>query len=461
MSELQVKRTLKAVSAAFLLWLSLASFGFAQRPTSITVLGDDAAIQVEPGVSAWPDLLESPYNYIMLPIITDLSRPELTTEMVLETMRSGSFDWEQDCFVIQLGLADSFVDLRNGKKEPRVTRTQFAENLQEIVSTLRSKWEQCQIILLTPNPLRWTNALKEELSHPPYDIYDPLGLDHLVSVYSTEIRRIAVQNKLALVDVHRILGRRDRFPGCSAGEYLSDGIHLNSMGHEAVHLLVIRAVAFYDNFLPGVSPTFMPVWTARNLWAGRPDFSIPVVDISRHACLQSSSSLSAETNDDLIPSAPFHSRDGTKTVTFDVEADPMSPVRAALTPGKSGARWEMPYLPGSLSGRGHLAAEAPCGRLVVVFQDTSPVSPTLGSFVAWVGTWENLRDGEEGEYRIKLLDHKGWAGAKLSKLIIKPDGVIVVSAMGKSPGDESFTEKMVQFTLEETDSLVEKPWERR
>jgi lysophospholipase L1-like esterase len=459
MSELQVKRTLKAVSVAFLLWLSLASFGFAQRPTSITVLGDEAAIQVEPGHPAWPDLLRQPSIY--LPIITDLSKSGLTTKMVLDVVKDGSFDWEQDYFVLQLGLADSFVDFSNGAKEPRVARAQFAENLQEIISILRSKWEQCQIVLVTPNPLRWTSALKEELGHPPYDIYDPLGLDHLVSVYSTEIRRIAVQNKLALVDVHRILGRRDRFPGSSAEEYLFDGIHLNSMGHKAVQLLVDRAMAFSDNFLPGASPTAMPVWTARFLWAGRPDFSIPVVDISRHACLQSSSSLSAEAEEDLTPRASFRSRDGTNTVTFYVEDDPMSPVRAAFTPGKSGARWEMPYLPGSLSGRGHLAAEAPCGRLVVVFQDTSPVSPTLGSFVAWVGTWENLRSGEEGEYRIKLLDHKDWKGAKLSKMIMQPNGVIAVTVIGKKPGDESFTEEMVQFTLEETDSLVEKPWERR
>jgi hypothetical protein len=45
----------------------------------------------------------------------------------------------------------------------------------------------------------------------------------------------------------------------------------------------------------------------------------------------------------------------------------------------------------------------PDGRLVIAFRDQAPDSPTRGHFVAWVGTYQDIRDGRPGQCRIKLL----------------------------------------------------------
>tara|TARA_R110002050_G_scaffold168155_3_gene299284 strand:- start:622 stop:1668 length:1047 start_codon:yes stop_codon:yes gene_type:complete len=51
----------------------------------------------------------------------------------------------------------------------------------------------------------------------------------------------------------------------------------------------------------------------------------------------------------------------------------------------------------------HQARYAPDGRLVIVGRDVAEKSPSKGHFGAWVGTYQDLVDGGEGEYRVKLL----------------------------------------------------------
>ena len=50
-----------------------------------------------------------------------------------------------------------------------------------------------------------------------------------------------------------------------------------------------------------------------------------------------------------------------------------------------------------------MARYLPDGRIIFVFRDMAPNSPTKGHFVAWVGTWDNIIEGCSGEYRVKLL----------------------------------------------------------
>jgi len=119
-----------------------------------------------------------------------------------------------------------------------------------------------------------------------------------------------------------------------------------------------------------------------------------------------------------------------------------------------GKSWSAPVeLPASLTGDRHVARYAPDGRLVVVFRDTTRVSPTYGDFVAWVGTYDDIVHGREGQYRARLLDNKsrpgdtGYAGLELL-----PDGTFVATTYcclekGKPPLVAS-----VRFKLEEIDA---------
>lgn len=56
-----------------------------------------------------------------------------------------------------------------------------------------------------------------------------------------------------------------------------------------------------------------------------------------------------------------------------------------------------------LTGDRHMGVQTGNGRMVIAFRDTAPKSPTMGHFVAWVGTWDDIRNGRPGQCRIKLL----------------------------------------------------------
>ena len=118
-----------------------------------------------------------------------------------------------------------------------------------------------------------------------------------------------------------------------------------------------------------------------------------------------------------------------------------------------GETWSEPKeLPGSLTGDRHVGRYAPDGRLVVVFRDTTHESPTQGDFVAWVGTYDDIATGREGQYRVRLLDNRkdwdcGYAG-----LEVLPDGTFAATTYGHwIEGEQPFIVS-VRFRLEEIDA---------
>ncbi|MDG1873133.1 MAG: sialidase family protein [Mariniblastus sp.] len=76
-----------------------------------------------------------------------------------------------------------------------------------------------------------------------------------------------------------------------------------------------------------------------------------------------------------------------------------------------GETWDDPKeLPGSLTGERHVARYGPDGWLLVCFRDYSPLNknnPHHADWVGWVGRWQDLKRGSEGQYRIRLKDNYG------------------------------------------------------
>ncbi len=96
-----------------------------------------------------------------------------------------------------------------------------------------------------------------------------------------------------------------------------------------------------------------------------------------------------------------------------------------------GKTWSRPIeLPAALTGDRHTAVHTPDGRLFISFRDTTRDSQTQGDWVAWVGTWDDLVSGREGQYRIRLMDnHHRWDCAYPGVLILA-DGTIVTTTYG-------------------------------
>lgn len=118
-----------------------------------------------------------------------------------------------------------------------------------------------------------------------------------------------------------------------------------------------------------------------------------------------------------------------------------------------GRTWsELKPLPPGLHGDRHKAVYAKDGRLVVCFRDTGNGSPTKNHFVAWIGRYEDIVSGKDGEYKIKLLhSHKG-ADCGYPGLELLPDGTFVATTYVKyRPGAEQNSVVSTRFTLAETD----------
>lgn len=96
-----------------------------------------------------------------------------------------------------------------------------------------------------------------------------------------------------------------------------------------------------------------------------------------------------------------------------------------------GVTWTTPReVPGALTGDRHTAVYAPDGRLFVSFRDTCLESPTQGDWVAWVGTYDDIAQGREGQYRIRLMDNTDSWDCAYPGVVALKDGTIVATTYG-------------------------------
>jgi hypothetical protein len=117
--------------------------------------------------------------------------------------------------------------------------------------------------------------------------------------------------------------------------------------------------------------------------------------------------------------------------------------------------WSKPReLPGALTGDRHAAVYAPDGRLFISFRDTTLDSPTQGDWVAWVGTYDDIVHGREGQYRVRLMDNKHRWDCAYPGVEILPDGTIVTTTYGHWTEGERPYIVSVRLRLEEFDAMV-------
>lgn len=72
-----------------------------------------------------------------------------------------------------------------------------------------------------------------------------------------------------------------------------------------------------------------------------------------------------------------------------------------------GQTWSTPsQLPDALTGDRHQGVVLPDGRLFISFRDMGAGSKTQGDWVGWIGTFDDLEKGNEGQYRIHFRNNK-------------------------------------------------------
>ncbi|HOW84529.1 MAG TPA: sialidase family protein [Candidatus Aminicenantes bacterium] len=120
-----------------------------------------------------------------------------------------------------------------------------------------------------------------------------------------------------------------------------------------------------------------------------------------------------------------------------------------------GETWSAPrQLPGALTGDRHAGKYAPDGRLLISFRDTTLESPTRGDWVAWVGTFDDIVKGREGQYRVRLMDNTKDEDCAYPGVEVLPDGTFVATTYGHWTAGEPPYIMSVRLKLEETDRLA-------
>jgi hypothetical protein len=120
-----------------------------------------------------------------------------------------------------------------------------------------------------------------------------------------------------------------------------------------------------------------------------------------------------------------------------------------------GLTWSAPReLPGALTGDRHTAKYAPDGQLLVSFRDMAHDSPTRGDWVAWVGTFDDIVDGREGQYRVWLMDNTKDSDCAYPGVEVLPGGTFVLTTYGHWTAGESPYIMSVRLRLDELDRLA-------
>ncbi len=162
---------------------------------------------------------------------------DTTTRDALERLDRDVRAHRPDVVIVQFGINDSWIDVDLGSTQPRLTRAEFRNNLRTIIRVLKS--DGAQIVLMTPNPMRWSDPyyLNAFEQHPGLlDTANERGIDLLLEHYAADVRAIARSEHVALVDIYQAFESYDREPGKSIQDLLlaGDGIHPNQAGQALV-----------------------------------------------------------------------------------------------------------------------------------------------------------------------------------------------------------------------------------
>jgi lysophospholipase L1-like esterase len=184
----------------------------------------------------------------VIPEVINKGVPGNSTADALKRFDKDVLSLRPHMVLIQFGINDSAVDVwrKPPATQPRVPLDEYAANLKTMVRRLRDAG--AEVVLMTPNPVRWTPELRQLYSSPPYDPSDPDGWNVLLRDYAAAVRRLAAAEKVELVDVYTAFEHYGAQPGQSMDDLLLDGMHPNARGHRLIADLILHRLNNWNNW---------------------------------------------------------------------------------------------------------------------------------------------------------------------------------------------------------------------
>ncbi|MEZ0275743.1 MAG: exo-alpha-sialidase, partial [Roseimicrobium sp.] len=184
-----------------------------------------------------------------------------TTSVARQRFERDVLSHKPKLVILQFGINDSAVDVWKSPPatEPRVKLERYVENLEYFIQTLKTGG--AKVILMGPNPLRWTPKLKEMYGKPPYDPENPEGFNGLLVKYSDAAATVARKMEVPFIDVQKAYRDHAQKNGIEIEKLLPDGMHPGDDGHGIVASLLRENILAMEKESPlGIKPG--PVWKA-------------------------------------------------------------------------------------------------------------------------------------------------------------------------------------------------------
>lgn len=154
--------------------------------------------------------------------------PGNNTNLALARFKKDVLDHEPDVVFIMLGINDSTIDVKDGKKNPRVSKIKYVENINNMVDELIKR--KIIPVLMTTQPLVMTKNLEPLYNFPPYS---EKGFNFLLSEYLQALRDISKEKSIDLIDVFKIF--LDKYTtDDELRKALPDGMHPGEEGQTLI-----------------------------------------------------------------------------------------------------------------------------------------------------------------------------------------------------------------------------------
>ena len=125
-----------------------------------------------------------------------------------------------------------------------------------------------------------------------------------------------------------------------------------------------------------------------------------------------------------------------------------------------GTTWTEPReVPLALTGDRHTGKYGADGRLFISFRCRSPKQrsegrPFEGDWVGWVGTWDDIVNGRDGQYSVRLKENTKGYDTTYPGVEVLPDDTFVITTYGHWSKGEAPYILSVRFKLDELDALA-------
>lgn len=166
-------------------------------------------------------------------------------------------DHRPDVAVIMFGINDAAVDVWKSPpaSAPRVSLADYRQNLTTMVQAL--KMQGTRVVLMTSNPIHWSDTTRKLYAKPPYLPEDVDGFNVLLRDYTQAVREVAKSEGVGLVDVFAAFKAREAQAGHKPGSLARDGMHPDDEGQRLIADLLITHLTAAD---PRFKRTSFTAW---------------------------------------------------------------------------------------------------------------------------------------------------------------------------------------------------------